>query len=353
MAFSLASLASLLLLLPGLLTASSVQSRSSDKYHYGDRRRLNHPRSHSVILLTNQSTVFSSGTLTTSSSPSSVSVTPTMVKMSTISVQTISTSSSATKTSAPLPSQGLTCAGSVFNKFLSRDDLNDAIGQFCSDAAAQKVHDNDSGSISRIYNGGSRYEVHLAIDWPQGVDISDNMEDNCISKMGLIMDSCDGNDPKNPLDWKHGGHYGHGNVQYDIVPWVDQGYTPGQCSFHLQEDEYWYGLDGPGTERHWVYHIEHATMYDGAGAVISTLGFDDGAQSASDSHPLSWQTPLPDALVITPEAAGHPRDYVQFSIGSQSWSTNDADTAPSRCNVGGWNQNFSPDNRNMDCYFEC
>jgi hypothetical protein len=86
-------------------------------------------------------------------------------------------------------SQGLHCTGDGVNQFVGRDDLDDKIGRFCTDAAAQKGHDSDSGSISRIYNGGTRYELHLGIDWPQGLDISDNMEANCRANMTLIMNS--------------------------------------------------------------------------------------------------------------------------------------------------------------------
>ncbi|KAI2615686.1 hypothetical protein GGR54DRAFT_264601 [Hypoxylon sp. NC1633] len=304
------------------------------------------------------STSTSSENSDTSSPSSSVTVTSTTSTASKPSTQMTTTSSVATETPAPLPPQGLHCAGSGANKFLSRDDLNDKIGKFCSDAAAQKVHDKDSGSITRIYNGGTRYEVHLGIDWPQDIDISDNMEADCKASMTQIMDNCDGNDPGNPLDWKYGGHLGNGAVQYDIIPWVDQGYTPGECSFHMQEDESWFGVDGPGTERTWKYHIERATMKDGAGNTISTVGFaangkDADPQSAGDGSPLVWSTNLPDTLSITPEAQGNPRDYVQFTIGSQSWTTNDPDSGRPRCNVGGWSSHYSPANRNMDCFFAC
>lgn len=297
------------------------------------------------------------------SSPSSSSVTVTSANATTsteskTSAHVTSTSSSATETPTPLPPQALHCAGSGVNKFLSRDNLSDKIDKFCSDAAAQKVHDKDSGSIGRIYNAGTRYEVHLGIDWPQGIDISNNMEADCKASMTQIMDDCDGNDPQNPLNWKYGGHFGDGTVQYDIIPWADQGYTPGECSFHLQEDESWSGVDGPGTKRTWKYHIERATMRDGAGATIGTVGFaangkDADPQSAGDGNPLVWDTRLPDALSITPEAQGDPRDYVQFTIGSQSWTTNDPDSGRPRCNVGGWSSHYSPADRSMDCFFAC
>lgn len=88
-------------------------------------------------------------------------------------------------------SPGLTCTTGANgnNKFLARDDLNNQIGTFCDVAAQQGVQDHDSGSIVRTYNQGQRYEVILAMDWPSGQDITQNMKQNCIDGMTLIMDS--------------------------------------------------------------------------------------------------------------------------------------------------------------------
>ncbi len=135
-------------------------------------------------------------------------------------------------------------------------------------------------------------------------------------------------------------------VKYNIIPTMDQGYTPGVCSFHLQEDEQWSGVDGPGTRRTWYYQIEQATMKDGAGAVIRTLGFAaDGKHGASvhagDKDSLTFNSKLPNGLVITPEARGNPRDYVQFAIGAQSWTTS-TDKGTPRCSTGVWTSEFTP-----------
>lgn len=135
-------------------------------------------------------------------------------------------------------------------------------------------------------------------------------------------------------------------VNYLIVPTVDQGYTPGTCSFHLQEDESWSGVDGPGTERTWYYQIEKATMKDGTGTVIGTVGFADNGQdsapvTAGDGNPLVWKSSLPDGLSITPEAQGDPRDYIQFSIGGQNWKTSTG-TGTAYCQTGDWDSSYSP-----------
>lgn len=148
------------------------------------------------------------------------------------------------------------------------------------------------------------------------------------------------------MNWKRGGRLGAGWVNYNIVPTVDQGYTPGTCSFNLQKDEPWTGVDGPGTKREFTYYIERATMKDGAGNTIGTLGFapngiDHAFINAGDGHPLNFNSKLPDPLAITPEARGTPKDYVQFIIGAQSWTTTTT-TGSARCDTGSWTWDYSP-----------
>jgi hypothetical protein len=87
-------------------------------------------------------------------------------------------------------------------------------------------------------------------------------------------------------------------------------------------------------------------MKDDAGNTIGTMGFaangkDGDPQSAGDGNSLMFNSKLPDSLFITPEAQGNPRDYIQFTIGSQSWKTS-MSTGTTRCNTGGWNSKYSP-----------
>lgn len=128
-------------------------------------------------------------------------------------------------------------------------------------------------------------------------------------------------------------------IKYNIFPKIDQGYTPGVCSFHLQEDESWSGVDGPGTKRTWHYHLEQGLLKDGAGATIGTI--DGDPVSAGDGNPYHWNSKLPNSLDVTPEAQGNPRDYVQFTIGTQTWKSPKGDGTP-RCNTGDWSSHYSP-----------
>lgn len=87
------------------------------------------------------------------------------------------------------PDQGLKCFGIDNTKFMGRDDMNDKLTKFCSEAAKQGVQDKDSGSIMRKYNGDNQWEVNISMDWPPGTDITQNMESKCVEKMTTIMDS--------------------------------------------------------------------------------------------------------------------------------------------------------------------
>lgn len=88
----------------------------------------------------------------------------------------------------PHYSQGLRCIGPESIKLAGREDISQAISEFCKTAAEQKGHDQNSGSITRTYFPGGWSEVRLGIDWPERFDISENMETNCVDNMTSIMD---------------------------------------------------------------------------------------------------------------------------------------------------------------------
>ena len=92
-------------------------------------------------------------------------------------------------------------------------------------------------------------------------------------------------------------------------------------------------------------------MKDGAGAVIGTLGFADNSKDgapvgAGDKDVLTFNSKLPIGLVITPEARENPRDYIQFTIGAQSWRTT-TDKGTPHCQTGDWSSDYSPAVRSL------
>ena len=252
--------------------------------------------------------------------------------------------SSPVPTAPSAPTSKLTCTGVDNTKWMGRDALNNVIPTFCEDAEKQGVQDKDSGSLVRSYNEGGPDAVTLSMDWPSGADFKPK-KDDCVGFMSTVMDSCDGNDPDhNPLNWKHGGYNQVGDVRYNVVPTAER-YKAGTCSMHVHEEDYFSGVDGPGTSRSHTYYLR-VEAKDSADKTVATVGNDAEAGDANPYHLKGFYNDL----VMTPEAQGG--DYIQFTIGDQSWRTTDGDGVPS-CKVGGWDADYSPVGRDMDCVFHC
>lgn len=254
-------------------------------------------------------------------------------------VPTPSASPSVSSASTPK----LTCNGVDNTKWMGRDALNNVIPTYCEDAEHQGVQDKDSGSLVRSYNGGGPDAVTLSMDWPSGANFKPNKND-CIGYMTTVMDSCDGNDPQNnPLNWKHGGNNQVGDVRYNVIPTTKR-YKAGTCSMHVHEEDYFSGVNSPGTSRSHTYYLR-VDAKDADGNPVASV---DNDVEAGDSDPYYLQGYYKD-LVMTPEAQG---DYIQFVLGDQNWRTSDGDGVPN-CKVGGWDANYSPVGRDMDCVFYC
>lgn len=250
-------------------------------------------------------------------------------------------SSSTPSTTAPTPK--LTCNGDLTTKWMGRDALNNVIPTFCEDAEKQGVQDKDSASLVRSYNAGGVDAVTLSMDWPSGADFKPQ-KDDCVGFLTTVMDSCDGNDPvHNPLNWKHGGYNQVGDVRYNVFP-TAQRYNAGTCSMHVHQEEFFDGVDGPGTSRSHTYYLR-VDAKDSADQTVATVDNDAEAGDADPYHLSGYYNDL----VMTPEAQG---DYIQFALGDQYWRSTDEDGVP-RCKVGGWDGNYSPVGRDMDCWFYC
>ncbi|KAI4114600.1 MAG: hypothetical protein LQ338_007981 [Usnochroma carphineum] len=241
----------------------------------------------------------------------------------------------------------LHCQGVGTTKWMGRDALNDAIGEFCDDAEKQGVQDKDSASLVRNYNDNGPDAITLSIDWPTGSPFKPK-KDTCVGYLTTVMDSCDGNDPDhNPLNWKHGGNTQVGDVRYNIIPTTER-YKAGVCSMHVKEKQEYSGIDGPGTKRSHTFHVQ-LNAKDADGATVGGINGDWVEAGKDGGNPYTYDRSY-NTLIITREARG---DYVQFSIGDQSWTTSDANGVP-RCQTGGWDATFyEPEYRDMDCFFKC
>ena len=256
------------------------------------------------------------------------------------------TPDAAQPTETPEASPQLTCNGVDTTKWMGRDALNTTIGAFCGEAEQQAAPDKDSGSIVRTYNNGGPDAVTISIDYGPDPAFKPN-KDDCAGFLTTVMDSCDGNDPDhNPMNWKHGGNNMVSGVRYNVFPLTER-YKAGICSMHITERMAFSGIDGPGTERNWRYHLG-VDAKDASGTKIGGTG-DNEQVGAGDKN--SYQlTAYYNTMFITPEAQGG--NYIQFAIDTQAWTTQQTEGIP-RCEVGGWDRNFTPMTRRMDCFFTC
>ncbi|KAI4181335.1 MAG: hypothetical protein LQ346_006808 [Caloplaca aetnensis] len=229
---------------------------------------------------------------------------------------------------------------------MGRDALAQAIDTFCEEAEKQGVQDKDSGSLARNYNDGGPDQVTLSMDWPSGSSFKPSKSD-CTQQMTATEDSCDGNDPDhNPLNWKHGGWNQVGEVRYNVFP-TQERYKAGTCSMHIHQKESFVGIDGPGTERVFTYHLD-VDAKDGDGT--SFAGTEPGqAVLAGAGNPYVLNVYC-QPMEMTPESQDG--DYIQFTIGDQSWRST-TNTGTPRFEVGGWDSDVTPLARDIDCFFLC
>ncbi|KAL9127037.1 MAG: hypothetical protein Q9175_007814 [Cornicularia normoerica] len=241
----------------------------------------------------------------------------------------------------------LTCTGDNTTKWMDRDALNSVIGTFCGDAEMQGVQDPNSASLVRNYTEGGPQAVSLSIDWPSGSSFKPKKAD-CIGYMTTIMDSCDRNDPQNnPMNWKHGGYNQVGDERYNVNPMTER-YKSGVCAVHVHEKEYFSGRDGLDTERSHIFNLT-VDAKDADGKIIGGTYGKEVEAGQKGRSPYKFEGYY-STLEITPEAQSN--NYIQFTIGSQSWTTKDNKVIP-RCQTGDWDGSYSPVSRDMDCFFNC
>ena len=166
-------------------------------------------------------------------------------------------------TQAPVPAGpkiSQTCIGIDNNKYLASTTLDGNIRDFCAQAAKQGVQDPGSASLSRKFNTGTPEEVSMAMDWPSGLPFKLS-EDDCKRFMGQISVGCDGNNPKNPMNWKHGGTVTIDQVKYRIDPVAPRQAPP--------------STPGGGCDVTWSVFFDHFTIH-GNGYASSDYGQSSG-----------------------------------------------------------------------------
>jgi hypothetical protein len=237
-----------------------------------------------------------------------------------------------TSASKPMPTDSpkKACHGTDNVYWTPLDVAIQAIKDFCGQPDLN-VHDPGSGSRQRTFNNNTLTEISIAIDWPQGTDIELNPDD-CEKQMTKILDSkssihhfremridiytpdCDGNNPNNLLNWKHGGNLTVGPIVYHVDPLVNR-YATGRCSAITTQCV-----------------VASANVFWSQTSVQNGYSFtimNDNTTLAMhrSSDPLVISNVLYDNLTMTPgllpQVAASQTSSAHFQVGDQNWSTND------------------------------
>ncbi|OBT82754.1 hypothetical protein VE02_09111 [Pseudogymnoascus sp. 03VT05] len=92
--------------------------------------------------------------------------------------------------------------------------LNDNYEDFC-DAVTRPTGEN-GWSYKKSYDEDTPDETESRISL---ADTSTNFDQNeCKESLSRIINGCDGNDDKNPMDWKFGGEWMRGDYTYQVNP---------------------------------------------------------------------------------------------------------------------------------------
>lgn len=122
---------------------------------------------------------------------------------------------SAPECPAPAAIDKFTCwQGTGSQSYATNDELNKNYVDFCD--AVTRPTGKMGWSFTKTYNKGTPDETEFLISLSDTSTLFDKTE--CVESMGRIINGCDGNDPKNPMDWKFGGEWVRGDYTFQVNP---------------------------------------------------------------------------------------------------------------------------------------
>lgn len=98
--------------------------------------------------------------------------------------------------------------------YASAARLNEDYQDFCTHV--RRTSGPNGWSFSRVYHEGTPDETLFRISVAPPSTNYDRNE--CLAKMSRIINGCDGNDANNPMNWKFGGEWTHGDYTYTVSP---------------------------------------------------------------------------------------------------------------------------------------
>lgn len=104
--------------------------------------------------------------------------------------------------------------------FANGDRMNENYKDFCD--AVDNGHPTNTlnWSFRKTYHPGTQDEHEMYIQLSNDASTFDKQQ--CLDSFSGIINGCDGNDPNNPLDFKFGGSYVHGDYEYQVNPKHDR-----------------------------------------------------------------------------------------------------------------------------------
>lgn len=175
-------------------------------------------------------------------------------------------------------------------------------------------------------NGGINYYGTISSD---KVKITTGSPKDCKSPVKCPKPGCDNTTPKcDYIGEEYSDYDSTSTAPPPPTPSAVAPYTEGICSLHMT---YWRPSFYPDNVN--PYEIE-IRILDASQPTKKTIGWQPHTP-ATDKPPFSVNSRLEDPLVITPEEHD---DYVRFTIGKQTWATNDnfADGSVPHCTIGDW-----------------
>jgi len=101
-------------------------------------------------------------------------------------------------------------------KYANADRLNEDYKDFCDKEVKRPTGATDGWSFSWTYHPGTPDETEFSISVEAPSTNYDRNE--CNDRMWAVINNCDGNDSENPMNWKFGGEYIHGDYTYTVTP---------------------------------------------------------------------------------------------------------------------------------------
>lgn len=110
------------------------------------------------------------------------------------------------------------------------DRMNENYKDFCDSVEAPE---NEQGwHFTKKYHEGTPDEHDMTVSLGK---VKDFNKEECLDSMSRIINGCDGNDDKNPMNWKFGGKWVRGEYTYEVAPkrdnrpWPPVQKTDGTC----------------------------------------------------------------------------------------------------------------------------